>query len=112
MYLNKTIKELTEILKDADSSTASEINEILGAIKGKKPDKILKKLEKANRLKDHVDYYLKIKPMQLKEIESDLKSNQYTKTIIEILISSHILADSNKKSKIVWPPWALSKKKI
>ena len=105
--LNKTIAELSEILKNSDNETLPKLLQIKKALESKNPDDILLPLQKSGILSNYYNYWertSKCSGSEVKSIIADRNSH-----VIHVLIAMHVLlVRTGKKSKIVWHPPAVA----
>jgi len=99
--INKTIKELSDISKNAAAKELEKINLIKNAIEKKSPDTILKILQSVGYLQNFFDYWEQRSSQKPGEIQQTIAGDR---PIIEILIDMHILSSINTPSKIQWAP--------
>jgi phage terminase large subunit GpA-like protein len=105
--LTKTITELQEIIKTADSETAASAVFILRCITNNKPDDFLKK----ENLYNHLEIYDNYKKYSLSELKTFLERiNELP--IINIIIINHLIQNFKFPTKLKWPTKLKYKKKI
>lgn len=99
--INKTISELGEASKNANSSTLAKINQIKKAIESKNPDDILLPLQKSGDLSQYFEYWQSRSCQEPSEIKATFQGND--RPVIHVLIDLHILRlISGEPSKIIW----------
>ena len=85
----KTIAELNQLSKKANSTELAKINKLKTAITKKSPDNVLIELQKSDNLNKHFNYWIKQCRLKPEKITEKLKNKD--RQIIEILIDMHIL---------------------
>ncbi len=98
--IEKTIHELSDLSKNANSSELAQINAIKKALESKDPDQVLIDLKKTGALKDQYSYWLSQSSQRPDKIKNDLSDQ--SRPVIEILIDLHILRAIGGKSKKIF----------
>lgn len=111
-YLSQTVIKLNEQFMHAPADEAVKINEIIRGIKTRKPEAILKILDKQNILGHYADIYESNKNKKLNELKELIKYEFQDSPVINILIYLYIIntvktgktVNFNKYKKIDYLP--------
>jgi len=108
-FLKKKIAELEGQMKKASAKDAVVISEILAAINKKKPEKILKQLERDGTISEFTKNRERCEKKKIEAIKKYLKGSQKQKKAIDVLLHIYFLAliSGGQRDDIKWHEQAL-----
>jgi phage terminase large subunit GpA-like protein len=98
--LKEKVGSIRKNVRNYPSKEATVVSSIFGSIKKKKTYDVLMKLEKANRIKQHLPFYIKYQGLSVDELEGVIsEKGQDNLELFELLLIIHLIhASSGEKS--------------